>query len=171
MKCFTPFLLALLILTTGCASICGRPEHRVEVNSVPDHATITIRDEMGNLVYAGETPAKVVLQKKKAYFSGKDYWVTFTKPGFTDRTFKMRRTVSGWYALGNLVVGGLIGYLVVDPYSGKMWTLDPKLTIYLEKKELPSEGAPNAKPENGELKVSLLSEIPETLRDQLVPLS
>jgi hypothetical protein len=30
--------------------------------------------------------------------------------------------LSGWY-FGNLLFGGIIGLAIVDPISGKMWTL------------------------------------------------
>ncbi|MCP5502447.1 MAG: hypothetical protein H7A25_21295 [Leptospiraceae bacterium] len=47
----------------------------------------------------------------------------------------------GWYLGGNVVMGGplsgLIGYLIVDPYSGAMWELDldnqKQIDLYLEK--------------------------------------
>ena len=38
-------------------------------------------------------------------------------------TSKIPYDVSGWYAGGNLFFGGLIGYLIVDPMTGAMWTL------------------------------------------------
>ena len=34
-------------------------------------------------------------------------------------------SVSGWY-FGNLVFGGLIGMLIVDPLTGAMYNLEPK---------------------------------------------
>ncbi len=30
---------------------------------------------------------------------------------------------AGWYLLGNLFIGGLIGWLIVDPATGAMYTL------------------------------------------------
>jgi hypothetical protein len=35
-------------------------------------------------------------------------------------------TVDGWYVAGNLFLGGLIGWLVIDPASGAMWKIDPE---------------------------------------------
>lgn len=32
---------------------------------------------------------------------------------------------AGWYIAGNLLVGGILGWLIVDPLSGAMWTLSP----------------------------------------------
>jgi hypothetical protein len=31
--------------------------------------------------------------------------------------------INGWY-VGNIVFGGLIGWLIVDPLTGAMWALD-----------------------------------------------
>jgi hypothetical protein len=32
-------------------------------------------------------------------------------------------TINGWY-VGNIVFGGFIGWLIVDPLTGAMWALD-----------------------------------------------
>jgi hypothetical protein len=32
--------------------------------------------------------------------------------------------LNGWYIGGNLVFGGLVGWLIVDPLTGAMWTID-----------------------------------------------
>jgi hypothetical protein len=34
-------------------------------------------------------------------------------------------TVNGWY-VGNVILGGMIDLLVVNPATGAMWTLTPK---------------------------------------------
>jgi hypothetical protein len=36
----------------------------------------------------------------------------------------VRAELSGWY-FGNLVFGGIIGMLIVDPLTGSMWNLTP----------------------------------------------
>lgn len=33
--------------------------------------------------------------------------------------------MNGWY-IGNLLFGGIIGLLIVDPATGAMWTLIPR---------------------------------------------
>ena len=42
--------------------------------------------------------------------------------------------MDGWY-IGNIVFGGLIGWLVVDPASGAMWKLQDSVHGNLEAKE------------------------------------
>jgi hypothetical protein len=34
-------------------------------------------------------------------------------------------TLSGWY-FGNILIGGLIGLLIVDPLTGAMYDLEPE---------------------------------------------
>jgi len=31
-----------------------------------------------------------------------------------------------WYLAGNIVFGGIAGWLIVDPLTGAMWRLSPK---------------------------------------------
>lgn len=34
--------------------------------------------------------------------------------------------MNGWYLAGNILLGGLIGWIIVDPITGGMWTLSPE---------------------------------------------
>jgi hypothetical protein len=36
----------------------------------------------------------------------------------------LKATLSGWY-FGNIIFGGLIGMLAVDPATGAMWNIEP----------------------------------------------
>ncbi len=49
----------------------------------------------------------------------------FTKDGYEPRELTLSGTMSGWY-IGNILFGGLIGMLVVDPQTGAMYRLEPK---------------------------------------------
>jgi hypothetical protein len=51
--------------------------------------------------------------------------VTITKTGYKDISFQITPRITGWYVLGNIVVGGLVGWLIIDPLTGGMWTLKP----------------------------------------------
>jgi hypothetical protein len=39
-------------------------------------------------------------------------------------------TIDGWY-WGNLLIGGIIGMVFVDPLTGAMWKLDPFIYMQL----------------------------------------
>ncbi len=161
------FFVSGFLLINGCATIFGwqKPE-LVNIRSTPDEAKVVITDESGTKIYEGTTPANVTLKKKKGFFSGKSYNVTVKKDGFTDRTFSIDTQVNGWYIGGNIVFGGLIGWLIVDPATGAMWTFDQNdFDISLEPAE---SGALLNK--NG-VKVICLQDLPESLRNHLTPVT
>ena len=124
-------ILCLVFVIFGCASIVSKSQYPISINSQPDQATIKVTDESGKTIYSGKTPTTVTLDTKKGYFSGKDYTVTFEKEGYTKHTAQIRRGVDGWYILGNLFFGGIIGWLIVDPLTGAMWTLDKECNATL----------------------------------------
>lgn len=156
-------VLCILFFASGCASIVGKSQFPVKIGSQPDQADITIVDETGATVYSGKTPTTVTLHTKAGYFKGKNYTVTFSKPGYAKHTAEIRRGVSGWYIFGNLAFGGLIGWLIVDPLTGSMWTLQEELNVELqpESASVPSEGG---------FRILQLDEVPISLRSRLVEL-
>ncbi len=54
----------------------------------------------------------------------KSYKIKFSKAGYGDQVVVVRGKLDGWY-FGNILFGGLIGMLIVDPITGKMWKLSP----------------------------------------------
>lgn len=67
----------------------------------------------------------------------------------------------GWYLVGNIFIGGLIGWLIVDPLTGAMWTLSPDM-IYAplgQQSVLPGS--------DGDLVVILKQDIPAELYETL----
>jgi len=72
--------------------------------------------------------------------------------------------VSAWYVAGNFVFGGLIGWLIVDPLTGGMWTISP------ENVDASMQGMTGAY-EDGTLSIALLENIPPQMRDALVALN
>lgn len=124
-------LVSALFLLASCASIVSKSSYPVTVNSQPDQANISIVDETGKRIYTGTTPTTVTLDTKAGFFKGKDYTVIFSKEGYADYTAPIQRGVDGWYVAGNLLFGGLIGWLIVDPVTGAMWTLNKELSATL----------------------------------------
>lgn len=120
-------LAAALPAVTGCASIVRGSSQEINISSSPDQATFEIRDNKGDSTpITGVTPGKVTLKKGAGYFKGGSYTVKLTKPGYAPSTVNVDSSLSGWYIGGNLLVGGLIGYLAVDPATGAMWKLEPE---------------------------------------------
>lgn len=158
--------LASCILFTGCATIVGDPDQVLPINSTPDDASIVITDESGTQVFKGTTPTTVTLKKSDgSYFGGKDYIVEISKPGFESQEVPIRSKINGWYIGGNIIFGGLIGYLIVDPLNGDMYTLSPEAVS----SSLGQTTAHNNKVEDGGISVILIDEVPKDLLVHLQP--
>jgi len=114
--------VAILFLT-ACASIVSDSEGVVTISSDPAAAQIAIADQGGVEIYRGTTPATITLDASAGYFDGQEYTITFSKDGYDPTTVKLDSRINGWY-VGNIVFGGFIGWLIVDPLTGAMWTLD-----------------------------------------------
>ena len=128
MKRFQSFGLGLLVivLVSGCATIIKGQWQDVDINSTPSGATLQIFDRNDELVYEGQTPATVELKRGDGYFRGQRYRVEISGEGGQNRTVQIENSVNGWYIAGNVLLGGLIGWVVVDPITGGMFNLRPK---------------------------------------------
>ncbi|MDI2112152.1 hypothetical protein [Commensalibacter nepenthis] len=127
MKRILPLLFANILILSGCASIVGSSKQNISINSNPDKASYVISDNKGNIIAQGETPSSVSLEKSDgSYFGGIQYTVTLSKAGYNDIKYQLKTSPNGWYYLGNLGFGGLIGWFAVDPFSSKMYKIRPK---------------------------------------------
>jgi hypothetical protein len=150
----------------GCATIMGQssPE-ALNVRSAPDQASVVIADESGTKIFEGKTPTSLPLEKKKGFFSGKKYSVKIRKDGHDEQNITVDTKMNGWY-VGNLLFGGIVGFLIVDPATGAMWTLDTKeINVTLETTKQ------SAVTEAKELRVVLLKDVPSSLHGKLVKIS
>lgn len=117
--------LALSTLLSGCASIFNSGNRNITINSVPPGAKATVtKAGSQEVVSVGTTPTTVSLQPRAGYFKGQSYLVKLELPGHQTSEITLKPTVTGWY-FGNLLLGGLIGMLIVDPATGAMWNLSP----------------------------------------------
>jgi hypothetical protein len=167
MKRILSLLVCVVFAATGCATIVGKDLFSVPFQSSPDGASVSVKDEKGMLLYTGTTPTMFTLKAGESYFHAKSYIVTFSKAGYTDQTITVRATMSGWF-FGNIVFGGLIGMLIVDPISGKMWKL-PDTPVF---GNLSAKAGETSMNETGRsLKVVNIDQIPMNLRSHLVALN
>ena len=124
-RIFVSVAMALLAAaTSGCATIVAKSSQSVTVTSTPPGAAVTVTNRAGTVVHSGNTPLTVTLKKGAGYFRPENYTLRFTKDGFDPSEMHLKGTVSGWY-FGNLVFGGLIGMVAVDPATGAMYKLRP----------------------------------------------
>ena len=124
---------ALCLTLAGCASIITGSHKKVTFKSTPEGATVTIVDKKGKTVAEGITPFTTKLRKGGPYFAGRRYTVQFAKEGYFDSKVELKSTMNGWY-LGNLVFGGLLGLIIVDPLTGAVYTLPKEVSTTLNQK-------------------------------------
>lgn len=115
-------IVLITILMSGCASIVSKNIYPVSFNSNPPGAKIVITNGNGLEVYSGETPVVVELSSKDSFFSGATYKIVLSKKGYDEKTIVIQSKLDGWY-FGNILFGGLIGMIIVDPATGAMWAL------------------------------------------------
>jgi hypothetical protein len=126
---FIPFLGILfgLVPLIGCATIMKGSEQKVAFQSTPTGAKVSVFDAAGMLVSDGTTPITLPLKKGASYFQAAKYRVVFESPGRQKKEVWLTGSLEGgWYIAGNLLIGGLLGWLIVDPLTGAMWTLSPE---------------------------------------------
>jgi len=111
-------------------------------------------------VFKGTTPTTVTLQ----YWGKKTYTVTITKPGYQSQSIPIAATANGWYIGGNILFGGLIGWFILDPLNGNMYTLSPDTLTW----NLSASSSHNNKAQDGSIKIVLIEDVPESLRAKIV---
>ena len=127
MKKFACVMAMSAFLLGGCATIVGDETQLIPISSTPSDASISITDEKGMEVYKGSTPTTVTLQKSDgSYWGKKSFTVTISKDGYKTQTIPVTANANGWYIGGNIIFGGLIGWFIVDPLNGGMYTLSPE---------------------------------------------
>lgn len=155
-------LLSLGILAlSGCASILSESVYPVSISSDPTGAKITIVNAEGVTIHSSTTPTLVSLPANSAFFSGQTYTIKASKDGETAQTTLIAR-VDGWY-FANILFGGVIGMLIVDPATGAMWQLDTTRHLNLNTND-DGEGA-----DESALRIVDIEELPEEARTALIP--
>ena len=110
----------------GCASIVSSNKETITLRTNPPDAAFTITNKAGEEIERGRTPATLTLNTSRGYFQGETYRVKFLKDGYKEQDMFVDSSPRGWYVLGNLIFGGLIGWIIVDPLTGAMFTLSPE---------------------------------------------
>lgn len=163
-KCLTTTSLIGTLLITGCASIIDGGTKTVTIKSTPTGAKVTVVNEKTKeAVASGVTPAALVLKRDNGFFQNASYRVSIEKDGHKPYELLVQSTLNGWY-FGNLLFGGLIGMIIVDPATGAMWTFQP--SEY--NATLVTAGSTSIKPE---LRILLKEDLTSEQSAQLVPLA
>lgn len=130
-------LLVVTALMSGCASMVSQSSWPVAITSNPGGAIFTVTNKKGEKVHTGTTPSTVHLLSGAGYFEGETYTLHFKKAGYTkadiqEKTATLGTRLNHWY-WANLISGPLapIGFLIVDPATGAMFSLPGALNIDL----------------------------------------
>lgn len=152
------FIIAMGLFFTSCASIFTKNTYPVTILTRPDGASVAITDKKGDEVFVGSTPAVVPLKSSSGFFSRAEYIVKINLPGYHEYVTTIGAGIEGWY-FGNILFGGLIGMLIVDPATGAMWSLDrERINITLEP----------LVDKQSSLEIWTIDDIPAEYKDQLV---
>lgn len=115
-------IVATLALSTGCASIVSDSNYDVMVSS-DERIKVKVMNSKGHPIASGHTPLVISLDSSEGFFSGASYSIdSECNTGIIDST------LDPWY-FGNLLFGGFIGALVVDPATGAMWKIPSNVYI------------------------------------------
>jgi hypothetical protein len=150
------FLVTVVVVLTGCATLFSQSTYPVSITSNPEKAKITITNMQNVVIYQGVAPAVVNLTAGDGFFKAASYIVTFSKPGYDDSIYNLKSNLDGWF-WGNLLLGGVVGMLIVDPATGAMWKLDPHVSV-------------NMIPQNSVSSLSIMdiNEIPQKWKEHLI---
>jgi len=154
----------LAVMIISCASIVSKSNWPQTVNSNPWGADITITNRGGFEVYKGITPATLKLRSSANFFKKESYKIKFQLNGFGSKIVPLECSVNGWY-FGNILIGGLIGMLIVDPATGAMYRLD---SDYINET---LSTATVSTPTRHELQVYSLNDLPKNFKGHLVEIN
>jgi hypothetical protein len=160
MKTVPVAILAVLLLSS-CASIFNRPTKNIQVTSTPPGLSFDVKDRDGKVVQSGTTPASIRLTSRYGFFKGQTYTFTARSGSREVGSMVMYAGLSPWY-FGNLLIGGALGMLIIDPATGGMWTLPSSVHI--------DSGSKLSTLISGEdeLRIIALADVPLHLRSKLV---
>ena len=128
------YLLLFILVLSGCASIVRDNTQVVPIQSNIENADIEITNSKGAVVYTGQTPTTVWLKPSSSgYFSPETYMIKASKKAYSTQYTPIDWHVSNWYWFGNIAFGGLIGWFIVDPLTGKMYYLDDVAHVQMSK--------------------------------------
>lgn len=122
---------AVVAYLSGCASVVSKSNYSVAIASNPATADFTIVNKSGQLIQSGVTPTTVDLKSSAGYFKGQSYTISFKKEGYADTEFTLKSSLDGWF-YGNILIGGVLGALVIDPLTGAMYKLPKQVDVSLD---------------------------------------
>lgn len=160
MKILYRFSLCLTcIYLMSCATIVSKSSWPFSVQTDPPGAEVIITNRHGIEILRKKTPAALLLKSGAGFFSKESYVITLNMAGYETKKININCKLNGWY-FGNLLIGGVIGMLIVDPATGAMYKLERDMISETLNKSTAST--------NPSLKIISKDQIPEGLVKYLV---
>lgn len=153
--------LAAVFLFSSCASIVSRSKYPLTIASSPSGANVTITDLNGLQVVQGKTPMNVRLKSGAGFFKKAEYQINISMDGYDDKILFIQSDLDGWY-FGNIVLGGILGMLIIDPITGAMWKID---TRFINENLIKARSTSAVE---SELKILNIEDVPEEWKSHLV---
>ena len=117
-----------LLLGSGCASIVSKSNYPVTLDTNPTGLEIEVADSKGKVLVRGTSPVHLNLESSRGYFSSGNYTLRTVGAGSGNHAMLVRASLDPWF-FGNLLFGGLIGMLIVDPITGAMYELEKEYVL------------------------------------------
>jgi hypothetical protein len=158
------FVLFAGTLLSSCATILSKSAYPVHIRTEPSGAEVSIKNKKGTEIFKGKSPATVRLKSGAGYFSKAEYQVKLSMDGYSEKIVPVYFKLNGWY-FGNILIGGILGMLIIDPATGAMWIIDKDTAIVSEKLS-PLQPQPTVF-NTPELKILDIKDVPEDLKASL----
>ncbi len=146
------------MLMPGCASLVSKSKWPFSIDAEPRGTIVSITNKKGREVFRGKTPAALRLKSGAGFFAKESYTVTLSMKGYETKKINVECKLNGWY-FGNILIGGLLGFLIVDPATGAMYKLDNDgITTMLDRSNM----------DNASLKILDKNQLHEAQQQKLV---
>ena len=114
----------------SCATIMKDDTQTIPIKANVDKVNLKIMNKVGETVFEGQTPTMITLKTAAGgYFNPEKIYRHRLQKGYQTKESLIDWHVSGWYFAGNLVIGGILGYLIIDPLTGNMYYLDEAVNL------------------------------------------
>lgn len=120
--------LAGALLLPSCATIFSKSAYPVAVNSQPSGLDFSIKNVDGEVVSSGKTPQVVSLKASAGYYRPATYTFQVKRGKKIVSEQQITATLDGWF-FGNILIGGVIGMVIVDPLTGAMFKLPESVDL------------------------------------------
>ena len=115
----------------SCATVLHSGPGGVTITSEPPAAQVTITNLWTRQpLLQATTPVVASLARHAGYMQPARYQIVIEKPGYQPYILTLQAHLDERY-FGNIVAGGPLGLLVIDPLTGAMYALPPRVHAVL----------------------------------------